>query len=264
MKHLKSSLKDLQELFEHSVILKHIAEPLSSFDAEQLSTEVRRFMEKKDYDVVGVRQDGSVSGYARKSDLTGGVLGDHLLGFEPDDLLPVTTPLVKVLEAIHKSSRAFVLVLGEVGGIVTRGDFQKAPVRMWLFGLISLFEMQLLRIIRANYQDDSWKSLIKEKRLAEAEDLFAKRKLRNEAIDLLDCLQFCDKRDIVLKNEELRRSIGFESKTSGEEILKPLENLRNNLSHSQDIITEHWPVIVELVAKAEEILHKCEEVNLRP
>ena len=141
MKHLKSSLRDLRELFEHSITVKDIVEPLTSFDADHPADQARLFMEEKDYDVVGVREDGLVSGYARRPDLSGGKLGDYLVQFyepvdEPVELLPETTPLVKVFEALHDSSRAFVLVLGEVGGIVTRGDLQKIPVRMWLFGFL--------------------------------------------------------------------------------------------------------------------------------
>ena len=130
---------------------------------------------------------------------------------------------------------------------------------MWLFGLISLIEMQLLRIIRDYYPDDWWKHKISENgRLKKAEELFEKRRQRNEAIDLADCLQFCDKRDIVLKSDELCRLLGFDS-TATYEQLKSLEDLRNELAHSQDIITGNRPRIVDLVRQAEDILRKCEK-----
>ena len=264
MKHLKSSLNDLRELFEHSITVRHISEPLASFDADHPAAQVLEFMDKKDYDVVGVRKDGLVSGYVRKEDLSledGNKVGVHLVTFEPKELLSETIPLVNVFEVLRNSPRAFVLILGQVGGIVTKGDLQKVPVRMWLFGLISLIEMQLLRIIRDYYPDDSWKHKISENgRLKKAEDLFEKRRQRNEAIDLADCLQFCDKRDIVLKSDELCRLLGFDS-TAIYEQLKSLEELRNELAHSQDIITGNRPRIVVLVGQAEDILRKCEEVN---
>lgn len=262
MKHLKSSLNDLRELFEHRITVRHISEPLVSFDSNHLAAQVRRFMEEKDYDVVGVREDGLVSGYARKDDLSledGDQVGVHLVRFKSEDMLSESTPLLNVFEALRNSPRVFILFLGRVGGIVTKGDLQKAPVRMWLFGLISLIEMQLLRIIRDYYPDDSWMSLISH-RLTDAETLLADRKRRNEAIDLADCLQFCDKREIVLKSDALCRLIGLDVEIL-EEQLKSLGNLRNELAHSQDIITGNWPGIADLAAKAEEILHKCEEVN---
>src|SRR3990172_1407829 len=191
MKHLKSSLNDLRELFEHSITVRHISEPLASFDADHPAAQVLEFMDKKDYDVVGVRKDGLVSGYVRREDLSledGDKVGGHLVTFEPNEMLSETTPLVNVFEVLGNSPRAFVLILGQVGGIVTKGDLQKVPVRMWLFGLISLIEMHLLRIIRDYYPDDSWKplGLISSERLDGAEKRLAELRKRNEAIDLAD------------------------------------------------------------------------------
>ena len=78
------------------------------------------------------------------------------------------------------------------------------------------------------------------------------------AIDLADCLQFCDKREIVLKNEEIRKRLCV-SRESCDRFLKKLEDLRNNLAHAQDIISENWPDIIDIARDAENFLHKCEE-----
>lgn len=261
MKHLKSSFKDLRELFERSISVREVAEPLSSFDSDQPAESVRTFMEDRDYDVIGVRKGGIVVGYARKEDLSQGQLGEHRLAFEENDSLTDSAPLPKVLEKLRNSDRVFVLLLGEVGGIVTKGDLQKAPVRMWLFGLISLVEMHFLRIIQEHYPNDAWKPLLGDKRVTDAEDMLRDRQRRNEAIGLSDCLQFSDKYKIVLNTHELRGSLGFNSKSSAKRVFKDLETLRNNLAHAQDIIGGNWPAIVDLAAQAEELLAKCEDVS---
>lgn len=203
-------------------------------------------------------------GYARTSDLTSGNLGDYIIEFLPSDLIDETAPLIEAFSSMRQSPRLFVRTLGHVGGIITRGDMQKAPVRMWLFGLISLIEMQLLRIIREGYAGDTWKQYLSEKRLTSAHNLLAERQLRNEAIDLADCLQFCDKRDIVIKSEKLRTGIGLLSKTESKALLEDLEELRNNLAHAQDIITGQWPKIIDLAEQAELLLQRCEEVAISP
>jgi hypothetical protein len=128
---------------------------------------------------------------------------------------------------------------------------------MWLFGLISLIEMQLLRIIRESYPGEEWKDLINHHRLSNTNKILSERQSNNTAIDLADCLQFCDKRDIVLKSNEIREKLGFNNKS--EIFLKGLEELRNNLCHAQDIITGNWPNIIDLAIEAENFLHKCEE-----
>ncbi len=263
MKELKSSIKDLRELFERSITVKDIAEPLASFDVNCPAPFVRQFMDKKKYDVIGVRRDGLVVGYARKNDLSNKELCKHLVKFDQDEILPDTEPLINVFKLLHRFSRVFVLVLGEVGGIVTRGDLQKAPIRMWLFGLVSLIEMHLLRIIRHYYNDEGWKELLTKERLTNAQKTLDSMKLRNEDIDLAGCLQLCDKCTIVSKNAKLRISLGFDSKKSAERFFKDLEKLRNNLAHAQDIITSFkgkWSEVVDLAEGTERLLQRCEVI----
>lgn len=261
MKHLKTSFRDLRDLFERNISVRYLAEPLTSFDAEAQATTIYAFMKEHDYDVIGVRRYGLVVGYANKSNLMDGTLANHLIEFLPSDIADDETPLIEVFRLMRHSSRLFIRVLGRVGGIITRGDLQKAPVRMWLFGLISLIEMQLLRIIREGYPNDAWKQILSPERLASAQKVLADRQRRNEAIDLADCLQFCDRRDIVLESNELRATLGFDSRQSGERSLKDLEKSRNNLAHSQDIITGYWPKIVDLAEIAERLLQRCEEAE---
>ncbi len=212
---------------------------------------------------MGVRKGGVVVGYANREDMINGVLDDHLKLFEAEAhlLLDESATILDALRRLRDSSRVFVVVMGQVFGIVTKGDLQKTPVRMWLFGMLSLIEMQFLRLIRAVLSDESWTELLTKPRLQAARDMLAVRQHRNEAIDLADCLQFCDKRTIVLQNDRLRTQLGFESKRSGEKILKKLEELRDDLAHSQDIITSRWPELVDLADTAENILAHAEEFD---
>lgn len=56
MKHLKTSAQELRELFDNVITVRTIAEYLTSFDEKAEASEIREFMEKKDYDVVGVKK----------------------------------------------------------------------------------------------------------------------------------------------------------------------------------------------------------------
>lgn len=258
MKQLKSSLRDLRELFERSITIREIAEPFSSFDMTCSADGVKQFMNTKDYDVIGVRKDGLISGYARRNKLSGGKLEDYLISFDEQEKFPETTPIIKVMESFRSLDRIFITIFGEVGGIVTRGDLQKPPIRMWFFGLISLIEMQLLRIIRECYPSNGWEHLISKNRIDKASNEFDKRHGNNAAIDLIDCLQFCDKREIILKEDKISKKLNVNS-NSCRNFLEKLEKLRNNLCHAQDIITENWPGIIDIAREAENFLHKCEE-----
>jgi hypothetical protein len=261
MKHLKSSIRDLRQVFDRSVSVRYIAEPFVSFDAQRHASEALAFMGAKDFDIVGVRQNGTVVGYVCRADLRDGTLEQYVRPFDEQLLLDDWSPMLTVLQLLARFPQVFVVVMGEVSGIIMKGDLQKAPVRMWLFGVLSLLEMQFLRLIRTAYPQDSWKGLISEKRLTTAEQLLQERKHRNEAIDLADCLQFADKRTIVLKSDALRHALGFPSKGKGEELLKALEHLRDELAHAQDIITGRWPQLVEFAQRAEELLAACETLE---
>ena len=64
-----SSVENLRRVFMEGFAARDIAEPLLSFDASTSAAEVLRVMERHDFDVVGVRQEGCVVGYAERADL---------------------------------------------------------------------------------------------------------------------------------------------------------------------------------------------------
>jgi hypothetical protein len=262
MKHLKSKLQDLRQIFDRTLTVRHVAESFLTFDGPRAALEIRAFMEERNFDVVGVRQNGIVDGYVKRSDLTGGTLEDHLTRFEPDLQVDETTSILGVLRLLRDSPRVFVVVMGHVSGIVTKGDLQKAPVRMYIFGVLSLLEMQFLRLIRRALPNDSWKPLLSPKRIDEATKVLEDRRRRNEDIDLADCLQFCDKVTIVTKNPKLREKLDFQSAGKAETLLEKFRKLRDDLVHAQDIITGRWPELVDLLDCAEQILQRAEELRL--
>lgn len=258
MKYLKSTLADMHQVFDRGVTIRYLTESLASFDVEVGVDKVRTFMEEKEFDVVGVRQSGKVIGYVNKVDLNDGTLEMYVKQIEEHLLLEDTTSILAAFQRLRDSPRIFVVLLGEVAGIITKGDLQKAPVRMWLFGLISLLEMHLLRLIREAFPNDTWRSSLNEKRVNSAQTLLEQRRQANSNIDLADCLQFADKKEIVCKSDQLRKHLNLPSKTKAEDILDELKDLRDVLAHGQDIVTGRWPRLVELAEEAERLLAACE------
>lgn len=219
-------------------------------------------MDKKEYDVVGVRTNGIINGYACRRDLAEGLLSKYFMEFDLSELLPDTTSIPEVLKVIINFNHVFISSFGIVAGIITRGDLQKVPIRMLLFSLISLIEMQMLRIIHERFPENSWDKLISPGRKEKAKKLFRDREKKNEEIDLVDCLQFCDKYEIISKTEDFLEKLQYNKKEFCT-LLEDLKKLRNNLAHSQDIITANWPSIINLSKTAEEFLKTCETINGR-
>ncbi len=143
------------------------------------------------------------------------------------------------------SPYCFVRAGGEVRYIVGRMDIQKPPVRMWLFGMVTIIEMFLSRIITDAYPEDGWREMVSKTRLKRAERLMQERSRRGGAVSLLDCLQLSDKASIVLKDPELFAMLGFDSKRSARRAVREFESLRNNLAHSHDL-SLNWDMILEI------------------
>ncbi len=226
--------------------LRDIAEPLASFDAMAASREVDDFMTTRDFDVVGVRSQGRVVGYVKKGTLHGGDCGQYLRPLSEATVIGDIVPLLSILMELNRAPFLFVTVLRTVGGIITRADLHKAPVRMWLFGIVTMIEMRCTELIERHCPAESWKSFVSEARLQKAQSLLGERRRRNQTLELFDCLQFADKGQIIARNEEIRKCTIFSSRRQAEEAVKKLEQLRNNLAHAQDILMSDWETILQL------------------
>ncbi|BAB74708.1 hypothetical protein ACN23B_15085 [Anabaena sp. FACHB-709] len=265
MKHLKSRSQDLRSLFENNITIEYVAEALKAVPAEAEVVEVLGWMRSQDFDVVGVETGDTITGYIERASLVqvkSGKCGDYQRVFHPKELIAISTPLMKLLPILQQNPRLFVLDCNQVSGIITCGDLQKAPVRMLLFGLVTLLEMNLLRLVRLYYPQDAWQKVLKSDRLEVARRLWRESQERNEATDLLDYLQFCDKRELVLHQPELLEQLELKSKRAGERFLKSAEQLRNRLAHAQSLVSgSSWNDLISLAEAMEKLLIRCEEIE---
>jgi len=265
MKHLKSRAQDLRSLFEGSITIEYVAEPLKAVSADADAAEVLQWMVERDFDVIGIEMGEVIAGYVERSHLNSGKFakcGDYQQVFHPSELIASSTPLMKLLPILQQTPRVFILDCNQISGIVTCGDLQKAPVRMLLFGLVTLLEMNLLRLVRLYYPQDSWQKVLKSERVDAAKRLWRESQLRNEATDLLDYLQFCDKRDLILDHSELTQRLELKSKRGAERFFKSAEQLRNRLAHAQDLVNgSSWTELISLAEGMEKLLRSCEDIG---
>jgi hypothetical protein len=238
----------VKRIFTESFTVKDVAEPLASFDASAPAREVRAFMERQAVEVVGIRREGRVTGFVERAALDERTCGQCQRPLEEAASLDDNAPLLSVLTRLDNAPFLFVTAFGTVAGVVTRADMQKPPVRMWLFGIVTLIEMRFGELIERHCPGESWRQYLSESRLQKAQILLEERRRRNQALGLSDCLQFADKAQIIARNEEVRKLTVFPSRRQAEEAAKRLEQLRNNLAHSQDILASDWGTIVQLCA----------------
>jgi hypothetical protein len=237
-----------------------IAEPLVSFDETTKAVEVQTFMREKGFDLAGVRRNGLVDGYVRQEDLSSGTCGDHSQHFTPDDdLVPDTANLIDVVKSLAINQQCFVTILDHVGAIITLADLEKPPMRMFLFGMITIIEMKMTEVLRQLYPNDSWQEFLSDQRITLAIKLQQERRRRGQQVELIDCLQFGDKGWIITHDEDLRKALGHKSRRETRNSIKEFENLRNNLAHTQEIIPSGWQRIIIACNRWEENLGKTVE-----
>ncbi|KAF5050660.1 hypothetical protein DSECCO2_427100 [anaerobic digester metagenome] len=135
-------------------------------------------------------------------------------------------------------------------------------MRMWLFGIVTMYEMQLASIIERIWPGDSWRGLVSAGRLAKAEALMEERLRRGQQSTLLSCLQFSDKTQIMVEDQAMRDVLGFPSRNAALKVCKEFESLRNNLAHAQDIATHDFAQIARLAGRIESIRNPGEGFDL--
>ena len=244
----------MEKLFNEGFTARDIAEPLFSFDADKPAKDVREFLLINNLDVVGIRNDGIVTGYVESEDLADGRCGDYEHRYDEGTVLNLSSSYRDVIVCLDRSKYCFVSLLGNVGGVITRNDIQKPPVRMWLFGMVTILEMIITRTLKEKYEDSSWQTELSANRLNKAIKLQEERKRRNQHIDLLDCLPLSDKAQILMKDPDRRADAGYESMREAEQGIRAFESLRNNLAHAHDIVTYDWDAIISVTRGLEKIV----------
>jgi hypothetical protein len=243
--HAENSLN----LFLEGFAVRDIASPLASFDDAAPTAAIVSAMEERQTEVAGIRAKGAMVGWLTRE--------DALLGkartFDPALVVDADASLNTVLQKLSPQSFVFVQTFGEVAGVVGMSDLEKAPMRMWLFGLVTITELRVTRMIDEACPADAWRQYLSAGRLQLAVDLQAHRRRRGQQPTLLECLQLADKGQIVARDARLRELTQFASRSSVEEFVSALQDLRNNLAHASDIAGD-WEIIRELALNVHRIV----------
>lgn len=255
-----TSFIEMKQVFTDNISTKQIFEWLDKVSIGERPLEVKRYLIERDFDLLGVvDHNGKMLGYVRETNLQDGKLGDFLEQIDYSMLISNTTPFPKLLEVLTKYGFALVLNNNEIDGIVTKADINKPLFRLYLFGIVSLFEMHINFWIN-KYVTNNLSELISPDRLGAAEKILSLRQHANDQLTILECLQLSDKRDILLLTPDFLALFDF-SKRAFEKFMKTVEIIRNEVAHSQYTITKSldWNRLVDVIRDMELFLEKAEE-----
>lgn len=138
--------------------------------------------------------------------------------------------------------------------LITRGELQSLPGRIWLFGLVAGLEQFLMNRIQARWSGPEWSVLLSPGRLDKARELQSERARMGHPGTLADCLQLADKAGLLLQDPAERALLGFPSASAARKAVHRIESFRNHLVHAQGIADSHWAQITSLAGRIERLL----------
>lgn len=240
-----SSYAALHRILLRDITVASVAESLVSLDAQTDRAELQRLAAEHGFDVIGVRAEGVVLGYVRHG------APDDVCFVEPGQVVPHDAPLHRAICVLDAHDRAFVSTLGGISGIVTREDLEKAPGRMWVFGIVTLLETGMRRIVEKRHPGDSWTEGLSAARTAQARALQEERARRGEDVPLLDCVQFHDLANLAARHADVRQAFQHASRRQMEQRMKEWATLRNHIAHSQAFVHGSWELLARVAQNAE-------------
>lgn len=205
-----------------------------------------------DTPVLGVTENGRVLGCLVRA-VADAIPEVAMRALSAAQVLEPESSLADVVSVLTRHELCFVAHEGAVTAYIGRGEMQGPVARMWLFGMITTLELAMTEFIRARAAEPDWQALVSAARLQKARDLQAERAALGRPAELLDCLQFSDKIRVMLAiDDQPRPLLRGQSRRQSQRLARHLEDLRNSLAHSQDIVTHDWAQIARLAKRLDQ------------
>ena len=223
-------LDRLRFIFEQQIPVTSISEPITWESTDISNDQLITIATGKSFDTLPlVNPDGKHFGYIEECN---GLW--ERFRFSHDELISDSTPLSQIIGLLLEKKRLFVIESNTITQIVTVADLEKMPIRIWLFGTISLLEVTVKNYLRMHYEESDWCNLLPENRLSRALSTFKVKREKNAELTLLDCLYLIDLCSIMTRLE-LHSSILQMGKKEFHSCFQKVETLRNTIAHGDPI-----------------------------
>lgn len=166
----------------------------------------------------------------RAGALQGDTVARDFIPLSEDTIIGADSSILEFISDADQKPCRLVVSGASIVGLVSLSDLQRLPVRAALFALITGFEITMLIAIRKWYCDENeWLSSLSEGRRAMLEQQKTSALIRDSLVDALLFTQFSDKKQLVLKKYQGKRS-----RASIKDALNKIEKLRNLVAHAND------------------------------
>lgn len=248
-----TSLRSIVATFSAEQILN----PLLSHDNDAGFSTIKDTFKEAKVPVIGIRKQGKIAGYISEKDVKCENKPELITRlFSRGQIITPNIMLTEVVNILGKHEFCFIQSAhGNIIGYIDKSCIEKPISRMWLFGIISLIESVFQTQILTLYPNNSWTKFCTNARLEKANELFTERHRINQNCQLVECLQFSDKARIISQSKLNITQFGTASKREADRKIKALESLRNNLAHSQPIVTHDWAQIITLTKNMQNLFN---------
>lgn len=264
----ESKAAQMMMLMAESIPVRIISEPLVSHDKMEPYGDAVIGMRAAQFDVAGVvDRVGNVLGYIDVKGRLSGTCGDknHIHLLDPGSVVTDAMPIAEAGSLIARKRHVFVLERNKVTSIVTRADLQKAPVRMMIFGVITVLEMHLTDVLRREWPGDEWSKCgsFTPKQVKAIESAFQQARTRNDETDILGCMDLYDKSLLAGETAslfEVLRINGPDDLESSD--LADIRRLRNAVAHGKSLVTSNrsWNKVLQITIEAHKMSRVLEAV----
>ena len=155
----------------------------------------------------------------------------------PDMIVSSALPLIELASLFEKHYYFFVINRNDITHVVAFQDLDKLPMKLCLFSLFLELESQIIDLLLLNYSlIDQYLKYLSPNCLEKAMKLCKDKYKDMTPTRLLLCTTFVDKKEILKRDPMLQTKLPFESKHKGDLFFKLIENVRNQIAHSDSIL----------------------------
>jgi uncharacterized protein YutE (UPF0331/DUF86 family) len=247
-------MENLVDVIFRAFTADQIASGITNYKSDTTKEIILEEMENNRYDVIGAEDNyGKLIGYFQKDSNLNRL--EYVSPINSQLVISGDSPLKEVIIELQDKDFVFVLNKTEINKIITKADIGKQPVRIYLFGLISTFEVTISKfIIDKGLTKSEIEEMISPNAFKKADEIYKDRVKYNIDIDFVYCLNLVDKKEIILKNEELISVLKIKNKSKFSRYVSKLNRFRNSLVHGYDFMKLQSDIkrIVEIIKFVEE------------
>ena len=224
--------------FDEAFQARHLAVPMSRAFAVEPRQDAQEALDRLRglrFDQAPVIDDGSLLGFilTRRLDQPGvATVEDAMTALGSGNVVSADASIGRLIEWIIDPGLLFVLEGRDVTGFISVSDFNKQPVRGYLYLLLARLEIALASLIRSYYpeQERALEVLSPEGQRIVRQRFEGDRNINDES-ELLAYFDFSDLVQVVGANHDLLQAVGHNSRSAWADYAGGLVVLRHEVMH---------------------------------